>query len=430
MKKPLNICLFLPYYKLWNSSKEKNAYFKKISSRLNEFIEKFDVGLIVFPEEFGHANNINDAVDVINEWDYKIPVLSGFSVDSNKGEWAVYYNPAPKKHESKVKYYCKHSTAGELAFDLPDYRKIQNDLFSPILLNGHQIQANICHDIFFPLITEKMEKSGMDVLINLTGGNVQLSKWHNVFQGRSLETDIPVFCTMNYFSLKESGNSEAFGFYNGQKLLPNEKVGSIENEEAEFVMFSLSGLKSDQDFVPVSNLSKNVYKDFRIGLDTEAACNVSLIVKKDVPFCIDIKSKKETNLYKDWYLQMSKKIGMIGLNYNDLKLRSKLFEFEYPKGIENYFVIYYSKDKVDVEKTISLMKLRAIEARIGAICLAPNLKVLIKTNNYKNIQMFKPVNDVIGTNLQNLGGINSIYTKGRNNVGMPERVKDQYLSLK
>ncbi len=37
--------------------------------------------------------------------------------------------------------------------------------------------------------------------------------------------------------------------------------------------------------------------------------------------------------------------------------------------------------------------------------------------------------EVIGTNLQNLGGINSIFTKGRGNEGMPERVRDQYLSL-
>jgi hypothetical protein len=429
MKQPLNICLFLPYYKLIKSAKERSAHIKNIHAKLNDFIGKYNVGLIVFPEEYCHANNLKDAVEVIKEWEYNIPVLSGFSVDTNRGEWAVYYNPSPNKGDTKIKYYCKHSSAGELAFDLPDYQKIQKDLFSPILLNGLQIQVNICHDIFFPLITEKLKKSGMDVLINLTGGNVQLSKWHNVFQGRSLEMDTPVFCTMNYFSWNESGNSEAFGFYKGQKLLPNKKAGSIENGEAEFVMFSLPELKSDQSFVPISNLSKNVYKDFRIGLDTLTSCNISLIVRKEVLVCVDTKNKKETNLFKDWYLNRSEKIGIFGLNYHDLYLRSKLFEIEYPKGIENYFIVYYSKEKVDIEKTISLLKLRAIETRIGAICLAPNFKALIKTNNYKNIQLFTPVNDVIGTNLQNLGGVNSVFTKGRNNEGIPERVKDQYLSL-
>lgn len=430
MKHPLNICLFLPYYKLIKSSKERSAHIKKIHSRLHDFIDKYDVGLLVFPEEYCHANDIKDAVEVIKEWEYNIPVLSGFSVDSNKGEWAVFYNPTPKKGDTKIKYYCKHSSAGELAFDLPDYQKIQNELFSPIILNGLKIQVNICHDIFFPLITEKMHKSGMDVLINLTGGNVQLSKWHNVFQGRSLEMDTPVFCTMNYISWNESGHSEAFGFLKGQKLLPNKKVGTIENGDPELVMFSLSALKFDKSFVPKSNLSKNVYKDFRIGLDTIASCNVSLIVRKEVLFCVDTKNKKETNLLKDWYLNSSKKIGIIGLKYQDLYLRSKLFEIDPPKGIENYFIVYYSKEKVDVENSISLLKLRAIESRIGAICLAPNLKVLVKTNNYKNIQIFNPVNDVLGTNLQNLGGINSVFTKGRGNSGIPESARDKYLSLR
>ncbi len=345
MKKPLNICLFLPYYMLIKSEGKRFAYLKNLHEKLDEFIAKNEIGLIVFPEEYCHANDIKDAVDVIKEWEYSIPVLSGFSVDSNKGEWAVYYNPSPKKGETKVKYYCKHSTAGELAFDLSDYPKIQKDLFSPILLNGHQIQVNICHDIFFTLITEKLQKSGMDVLINLTGGNVQLSKWHNVFQGRSLETDIPIFCTMSYISWNKSGSSEAFGFYKGHKLLPNKKVGSIEQGEAEFVMFSLPELIPDQDFVPVSNLSKNMYKDFRIGFDNSVDCDISLIVKKNVLLCYDKKIKKEIDLLEGWYVQKSKKIGLIGLNYIDLFVRSKLFEVKCPKGIENNFVVYYLRIK-------------------------------------------------------------------------------------
>ena len=145
---------------LIKSEGKRFAYLKNLHEKLDEFIAKNEIGLIVFPEEYCHANDIKDAVDVIKEWEYSIPVLSGFSVDSNKGEWAVYYNPSPKKGETKVKYYCKHSTAGELAFDLSDYPKIQKDLFSPILLNGHQIQVNICHDIFFTLITEKLQKWG------------------------------------------------------------------------------------------------------------------------------------------------------------------------------------------------------------------------------------------------------------------------------
>ena len=71
------------------------------------------------------------------------------------------------------------------------------------------------------------------------------------------------------------------------------------------------------------------------------------------------------------------------------------------------------------------MKLRAIESRIGVIVYAPNFKGLIKTNSYKNIQYFEPIDGVIGTNLKCLGGIDSVFTEG-----IPPNLKNEYLALR
>ncbi|WP_374702718.1 hypothetical protein [Bacillus sp. V5-8f] len=55
------------------------------------------------------------------------------------------------------------------------------------------MQVYICHDMFFPLVTERLEREGADLLINLTGGNVKMSKWCNLLKGRSIELNSYVF---------------------------------------------------------------------------------------------------------------------------------------------------------------------------------------------------------------------------------------------
>jgi predicted amidohydrolase len=395
---------------------------------LNLYIKSKEIDLIVYPESYFDAYNEEKALEIVKSWKHEIPVIASYNNTSNRGIWAVFYNPKPKNGDTDIKYYAKHSSANKLAFELYDYKAIQQALFSPISLNGYNIQINICHDIFFPLITKKLMTNNADLLINLTGGGVIMKKWHNVFSGRSVEyKNIPIFCTMNFENDKDS----AFGFLNGKLIQP---TNIIEEESYSWQYhFSFPPVTFDADFSNKNELSDKIYSDFRIGIEQSTKSDISLISnKKKLVISDNTTEIPENQILDTWFYLKKKNIAIMQTSYANL--HSSLFLYDkFYKGksgelttnSENYFVVYFSSENIDLEEAFALMKLRAIESRIGVIVYAPNFKGLIKTNSYKNIQYFEPIDGVIGTNLKCLGGINSIFTEG-----IPQNLKNEYLALK
>jgi hypothetical protein len=305
---------------------------------------------------------------------------------------------------------------------------MQQALFSPILLNGYKIQINICHDIFFPLITKKLMANNADLLINLTGGGVIMKKWHNVFSGRSVEyKNIPIFCTMNNRNPKDS----AFGFLNGKLIQPT-KVIKEKNPYQQY-HFSLPLVEFDADFSNENSLSDKIYDDFRIGIEQSTKADISLISNKKKLVISDNKTDiPENQILDTWFYLRKKNIAIMQTSYanlySSLFLYNKFYKGksgELTANYENYLVVYFSSENIDLEEAFALMKLRAIESRIGVIVYAPNFKGLIKTNSYKNIQYFEPIDGVIGTNLKCLGGIDSVFTEG-----IPPNLKNEYLALR
>lgn len=405
------------------------AKIKEWQKELNSYINSKNVNLVVYPECYFEAPNEEKALEIVKQWKHGIPVIASYLNTTDSSIWAVYYNPISKNEDTEIKYYAKHSSAYTLAFALENYGTIQQNMFTPILLNGYKIQINICHDIFFPLITNKLAENKMDLLINLTGGGVVMKKWYDVFSGRSVEyKNIPIFCTMNFEKDKDS----AFGFLNGKIIEPTEIIGEKDSYSWQY-HYRLPAVEFNVDFSNVNNLSDKVYDDFTISIQQSAKADILLTTNNNGLVVFDQKNEIPQNQILDtWFNLKKKNVAVMQTSYDNLHSSIFLYDKFYKSGnrklianYENYIVVYFSSVDINIEEAFALMKLRAIENRIGAIVYAPNFKGLIKTNSYKNIQYFEPISGVIGTNLKCLGGIDSIFSDG-----IPTNLKNEYLALK
>jgi hypothetical protein len=281
-------------------------------------------------------------------------------------------------------------------------------------------------------VIERMERNGMDFLINLTGSNVNLSKWHNVVRGRSLETGKMVLCTMGY-SAQRNGTAAIFGFQNGEKLLNDEDGAyhTTDEDNHQFQFFDLNNTQIDKDFRSSGSvLASDKYNDFYIGFNVAKPLRgFDLFMREQKLFCRDGTKLICLSDSEKWQCDsQAKNVQILSFAYQTLFDRTKLQKSALWKQEEtHYCVVYYSDEEVKREETLALMKLRAIENRITAICYAPNCKVVIKTNKYKNIQFFEAEEGgFVGIDLRQMGGLPSVFGK---KMGIPSHLFPKYLNL-
>lgn len=389
-----------------------------------DIIKVQKVDLVVFPEAFIQLENeedpwsfIEDIADLLNK-----PVLLGFSMPDGS-ERAYYLNWEPQEGETKEKFYIKHSTARKTLFDFELTNEENHMIYAPIILNGRRIQAYICHDMFFPIVTERLEKQGIDILINLTGGNVKMSKWCNILKGRSIELYSYVFCTMgNRIDMNQP--SDRIGYYQGKKLRPRYTEGNGEKNHA-YSIFSLEEKNVYLD-EPPAYYSDKIYSQFTVGTNKNSDCIIDLTSRT-------IKSTLQNSSEGEEYsLSLSKgkeKIQVHLVNYENLNDRTYLYKLKQLKDAHQIFV-YITSEKVDLDTTIALLKLRVIENRVAAVVATPELLIGAKTNRYKDVQLFKSKDSQIGLDLQHMYGTSSIYQKNGNSMmGIIEKHRKNYESL-
>lgn len=153
------------------------------------------------------------------------PLLMGMSTIDGP-EKAYYINPFAEEGETHYHTIVKHSSANQILFNYEQqsYKTFDapsTTMYEPIRLNGRDIQPIICHDMFFPLITSRLYAEGMDVMINLTGGGVVRSKWHQMLSGLSEAYHAPVLCTMNRY--ESSKTSETIAYDRLDRIVPSEE---------------------------------------------------------------------------------------------------------------------------------------------------------------------------------------------------------------
>lgn len=365
----MKILLAQPYGD--NGTLKHDLIYKEIQLFIKETKEQID--LIIFPEAFEFAEDIEeqglDMVIKVSKF-FNIPVLMGISGACGTEE----------------AYYL-----------------IASMVYCPIILKGKVIQVCICHDMFYPLLMERLHQHGMDMLINLTGGNVKLSKWNALLKGRSLEIEGPVICTMgNRPSMGQK--SDRIVFDNGKQLKAKyQKFNGVKNHA--YSIFDLN--KYQQLEQPSPFYSDKKYDQLTIGFQ-----------KEDIIFTDDgmIEFALEEIESFDNYLryQVGSEIVHVHIGMEQ-DLYNRVFVFNEPRFEKEHHVFIYVLDEViPYDEAVALAKLRAIENRIAVVIKTPKYLIGAKTNRYKDVQLF--TGRSFGFDLQHMYGFDSVYEKNKNSM--------------
>lgn len=396
-----------------------------ISNEIKGLLKKSkqSVDLVVFPEGYEYAENVDKecwdkVIDVAN--DLNTPVLMGFSTSIGTEE-AYYFNPHVNpdhpKGETASSVYIKHSTSQCVFFDGNFSDDFVDLVYSPFILKGKKIQICICHDMFYPLLMERLELEGMDILINLTGGNVKMSKWGSILKGRSLEIQGPVLCTMgNRTSMRQK--SDRITYNNGNLLKPTYEMGDGTKQNA-YSIFDLNQEQTSPQEEP--HYSDKQYKHFTVGYhDEDVVISEDGILISNVPELDIMESSIRLKKGKDI-------IHVHACTEEDLYNRK--YVFLQPRFEKNHEVfIYNCKNNIDYETAVAFAKLRAIENRIAVVISTPDYTIGAKTNRYKDVQLFR--GESIGFDLEHMYGFDSVYEKSiKSKNGINLIFKEKYESL-
>jgi predicted amidohydrolase len=417
--KPLKVALVVPDY----------TYRRRPTFHLSDLkraCHAGEVDLVVFPESF-ECVPVAAAQDAVGGWasTLKVPVLMG--LESDGFQLAVYHNPHAKGDDTSDHVYVKHSTAERLAYEWPDYQGASDAMFLPVRLKGESLGIQICHDMFYGLVGHRLRQNGARVLIDLSYENVILAKWRNIIRARSLELGGPFLCTMAYDPQRKSGRAAGLVYRNGRPLSPLADTTGP-NGWGGYVVFDLGQVGGDEED-GVQPFSEKVYKDINLSLGTGKIADVVCRLHGEQ---VKITGKAAGQGHDQW-LRFANKAGSIGLLPLPLSALSDglaVHRLDVPESTFDHHLLLYDSTAppVCLGDALSLMKLRAIEHRVGVALLGGNVREVMKTNNYKNIQRFVELDGVFAFNAECLGG--TWTTAGASSLqGVPRRWFACYRSL-
>jgi predicted amidohydrolase len=400
---------------------------------LLSWIRAGEVDLVVFPENFLEASSGKAALAAARKAtivsarelaeSLQAPVLTGVwcsdVIDERGMQCAGYWNPNPGRRDTREHFYAKHSTSEVLPYELRDYTALRDQMFAPIQLKGRKLGVQLCHDQFFGLVAARLVREGADVLFDLTGDSVVRAKWFNVASGRSLEHQLPYFCTMSRSESETTNNvALALGFRNGAEIAPTRKKESRKN--GDLALYEIDGKVlprfSDQAYSPIS------YNDITLAL-TPSTAKASLRVGLN---------GLEGVVRGSWQ-RLSAHRGNVGvLSLPAESLRDPLCVHAHESGESsfeaNIVCFTGSRDVLNTEDAIMLARLRAIEHRVAVVICTPSVREVIKTSRFKNIQRMRECGGVFGLDLKFLGGTYATM-EGNSRMGIPKEYHQQYRDL-
>jgi hypothetical protein len=304
-------------------------------------------------------------------------------------------------------------------------------MFNPIRLKGESLGVQICHDMFYGLVGRRLSGSGARVLIDLTAGNVNLAKWRNIVRARSLEIPGPFLCTMGHDPVRKSGSAAGLAYQAGWPLSPLADTTGA-GGAGGYVVFGLGGsrpLTDDAQGDGDQAYSDKVYAGITISLGTGRPADVMARLAGDG---VEVTGPRTGNGCGRWlgFTGEAGRIGVLPLPLSDLPDGAAVHRLDAPDAaFDHHIVLYQAREApARMRDALSLMKLRAIEHRVGVALLAGDSREALKTSRYKNIQRFAEFDGVFGFNPDSMGGTWS--TAGANSLqGVPLRWFSSYLAL-
>jgi hypothetical protein len=383
-----------------------------------------EIDLVVFPEAYEWDATESD----IEPWveDLGVAVLMG--VHTAEGfELAVYLNPHPAPGDTAAHCYVKHSTAERLAFEWPAYAGPADRMYDPVRLKSERIGLLICHDMFYGLTAHRERARGASMYVDISGGNVNESKWRNVVRGRSLELSAPFLCTMAHRE-GAAGKALALAYHGLRAYLPVVR-NTRESGGGGFTLFDVASEQlGDVEDGQQAHTDK-VYADITVALGTGADADVQIEINGDVA-CIS--SRRAGRSRGNWHevTGLAGRTGALLLPLDAMRDGSRLHQEQPVEGAFDHHIVVYAgtRARETPEELLALAKLHAIEHRIGVAVLAGQTREVLKTNRYKNIQRFRERQGRFGLNAEFLGGLWSTATAG-SRLGIPRECFTTYLRL-
>lgn len=281
--------------------------------------------------------------------------------------FSVFANAFAKENETKFKLYIKHTKTGRSAFDHPNFIALEEDNFKPIIYKNYKIGLTVCFDSLFPVFSKAYGK--IDIIINCTGGDVNLSKWYRFNKIRSIENNCFTILTMG--SEEKNNHNYSFGITPKGFEMKSNKIYSPTNKFEKKPPYHENGA------IYLYNLVDN--GDYQVDRDI-----------KDGNYIYDKKEAKSIivsstgNIINSGSFSM-KKIIINGINiYNPIHyLRNTMSNTKNERFI--LVVKFESLSKEEFECIISdLLKEIAAIQHCGVILISPEYNNAYQGTNYKS----------------------------------------------
>ena len=365
---------------------------------LRRMIQAEEVDLVAFPEMFRDCATRDGVVPKVKDIaeELGVPVLAGVWCIGEQMQCAGYWNPAPGSNDTREHFYAKHATSVRLAYELDDYAEVREAMFAPIRLRGRKVGVQLCHDMFFGLVSAKWVSNGANVLFDLTGSNVNMAKWTNVIAARSLEHDIPFLCTMANWTFVKGNAADAIAYRGGRPIRPTRTTPS--GKKGRVTLVDIAGPVDER--VTNQAFTDKKYSRIRIALGSSAPADVHVAQDGTVDG-VHVASHV-------WHARSIKgrRVGILVQPIAALRDSLCIHRAEPNKSPFDTHVVVFVGDEgeIDHEDAIALAKVRAIEHRMAIGLLTPPAREMLKTNRYKNIQRFRDIEGVFGLDDAFLGG--------------------------
>jgi hypothetical protein len=335
---------------------------------------------------------------------------------------AGFVNPKPTGDETRTHLYVKHSSAPIEAYDTPGYGGASDPMFRPIQLRAFRIGVNICHDMFFGLLSHRFQAAGANALIDLTGENVQPSKWRCVGRGRSVEVGGHFLCTMDHKEGR-AGRGLAFGYNDGVELRPLESYARPDGTGG-FHVYSCAAAGPTEPAVFARSYSPKRYTDITLGLASSQG-DIRIHVEGECATLDGPRTGKTSNGWEGFDIR-GRSLGVLAAPVATLWDPTMLYRRIPEHGAFDCHVVVYHAPSTptEAERCQMLAALRAVEHRVAVVIIAGRLREVLQTDNYKKVQRMQEHDGVFGLTARNLGGT---WTSGRNAIY--ERNFASYLKL-
>ena len=425
----------------------RNDTEKRFNEVMN-IVKKSDVDLIVLPEDayipFNHLLEEEDYVfTTLGKWFSEADKLAKKigkpmmlsarqdiyfenTKDPRPFIFSYYTNPQATENETINRVYFKNTMTGYSPLEFEDYENSileQWNQYAPIFLKGKKIGMTICYDCTYPIFSALYGVQNVDIIINMTGGNVDYHKWYRYNQVRAIENECFSFVTMGYMP-KRKENSYVYGFdpdgYNMSFSNLMDTTTKKSNIVDSVYVYDTDAYEAQPALTP-SDPSENKYQDLFV-----EAGNISALIEK---------SKKLTD---ELYVlnQGSDNIIFVVCDGETVQVPefvSALLYSDDLKRIPNKkYIIVNRRDDIEDKDFLNLqldplLRVRAMENYCAVILESPIANRCYQTSMNRKSQIVKEVDGKYGIDLSRTTGPEAIWSKSKNSVNVVRR--DTYNTL-